>query len=55
MVQEYQCNIKKSEYCNGLVAVMGKYLISAHLYSTACVFNHEFLAFDNMMRLMDGN
>jgi hypothetical protein len=33
---EYLCYMKNLN-CNGLVAVMGNYLISAHLYYTICV------------------
>ncbi len=38
--QEYLCYMKiriVGLMTNGLVAVIGKYLISAHLYSTTCV------------------
>jgi hypothetical protein len=44
--------------CNGLVidtAVMGKYLISAHLYSTMCALQTWVLGFLQHEDLMDGN
>jgi hypothetical protein len=37
----------------GVVAVMGKYLVSTHLYSTICELNTLVLGFDNMMGLLD--
>jgi hypothetical protein len=44
----------KSE-CNDLVVVMGKYLFSAHLYSTICGLQTWVLGFWQHEDLMDGN
>jgi hypothetical protein len=41
--------------CNGRVAVIGKYLISAHLYSTICALQTWVLGFWQHEDLMDGN
>jgi hypothetical protein len=41
--------------CNSLVAVMRKYLISAHLYSTICALQTWVLGFWQHEDLMDGN
>jgi hypothetical protein len=41
--------------CNRLVAVMGKYLISAHLYYTMCMLQTWVLGFRQHEDLMDGN
>jgi hypothetical protein len=38
----------------GVVAVIGKYLVATHLYSTICELHTLVLGFDNMMGLLDG-
>jgi hypothetical protein len=42
--KEYLCYMKNLN-CNGLVAVIGNYLISAHLYSTICGLQTLILGF----------
>jgi hypothetical protein len=55
MVYEQEYLLYENLNFNGLVAVMGKYLISAHWYSTICVLQTWVLGFRQHEDLMDGN
>jgi hypothetical protein len=54
MVHEQEYLLHENLNCNALVAVMGKYLVSAHLYSTICGLQTWVLGFWQHDGLMDG-